>query len=78
MLQADEQLGFRQNDGKPAKQSGHKNCAQQRVGQDWVFGGQPVICKACDIFKRSCKNPHAQTQAVAKQASLHRDDYYRE
>ena len=40
-----------------------------------AFGGQPVIREACDIFKRSRKNPHAQTQAVAKQACLHRDYY---
>ena len=49
-LQADEQLGFRKDDGKPEESRRHKNCKKHRQNEKTYR--QPFVLKTCIVFKR--------------------------
>ena len=78
LLQTDEQLRVRENDGKPEEPRGREDRTELGMRQDPPAGGQPLFPQVRYLWKRPGRHPHAQSQALPKQAHVHRHDDSRE
>ena len=74
LLQVDEQLRVRQNDGKPEEPRGREDRTELGRRQDPPAGSQPLFRQIRYLWKRPGRHPHAQNQALPEQAHVHRHD----
>ena len=77
-LQADEQLGVWQDYGESAKPRGCEDSQSLGKWQDTEAGVKPIFWQIYNFWKRYGRHSHAQNEAGAEQASVHRHDDSRE
>ena len=71
LLQADEQLRLRQDNGEPPKANRCQARAGRRGGKTPEAPIQPVLCKSSSIWRKPCGNPDAQREHPDEQTGLH-------